>query len=260
MQNCLTTVFNPNAFDMRENKYDDPDFFENYGHMPRSVAGLNAAGEWHVLQKMMPDFKGKSVLDLGCGFGWHCIYAKQQGAKRVVGIDLSSKMLEAAKEKSAGLEIEYQQMAIEDIDFSLQEFDVVISSLAFHYVKDFNLICQKINHCLRPGGHFVFSQEHPVFTSRPEQDWILDGSGNRLYWPLDHYQQEGIRHTSFLGHTVTKYHRTLERVLNVLIDSGFIIKRVSEPKPSEETLENYPEMKDENRRPIFLMVSAIKEN
>ncbi|MNL87373.1 hypothetical protein D3C87_2164950 [compost metagenome] len=49
-------------------------------------------------------------------------------------------------------------------------------------------------------------------------------------------------------------------VLNVLIDSGFVIKRVSEPKPSEEILESYPEMKDENRRPIFLMVSAIKEN
>lgn len=244
---------------MRENKYDDPDFFANYGNMPRSVEGLNAAGEWQVLQKMLPDFEGKSVLDLGCGFGWHCIYAKQQGAKRVVGIDLSAKMLETAKMKSAGLEIEYLQMAIEDIDFSSEEFDVVISSLAFHYVKDFNLICQKINQCLKPGGHFIFSQEHPVFTSRPEQDWSVDEAGNRLHWPLDHYQEEGIRHTSFLGHTVIKYHRTVETVFNTLIDSGFRLQRISEPKPSKETLAAYPEMKDEKRRPIFLMVAAIKE-
>ena len=245
---------------MRENKYDDPDFFANYGNMPRSVEGLNAAGEWQVLQKMLPDFEGKSVLDLGCGFGWHCIYAKQQGAKRVVGIDLSAKMLETAKMKSAGLEIEYLQMAIEDIDFSMEEFDVVISSLAFHYVKDFSQICQKISHCLKPGGHFIFSQEHPVFTSRPEQDWSVDEAGNRLHWPLDHYQEEGIRHTSFLGHTVTKYHRTVETVFNTLIDSHFSLQRVSEPKPSGETLAAYPEMKDENRRPIFLMIAAIKEN
>ncbi|NQX43289.1 Methyltransferase domain-containing protein [Pedobacter steynii] len=245
---------------MKENKYDDPGFFVSYGNMPRSVEGLNAAGEWQVLQKMLPDFEGKSVLDLGCGFGWHCIYAKQQGAKRVVGIDLSEKMLETAENKSVGLDIEYRQMAIEDIDFSKEEFDVVISSLAFHYVKDFSLICRKINHCLKPGGHFIFSQEHPVFTSRPEQDWYVDEAGNRLHWPLDHYQEEGIRRTSFLGHTVTKYHRTVETVFNALIDSQFRLRRISEPKPAEETLIAYPEMKDEKRRPIFLMVAAIKEH
>jgi hypothetical protein len=88
----------------------------------------------------------------------------------------------------------------------------------------------------------------------------VDEAGNRLHWPLDHYQEEGIRPTSFLGHTVTKYHRTLETVFNALIDSRFTLQRVSEPKPSEETLAAYPEMKDEKRRPIFLMVAAIKEN
>ena len=56
---------------MKENKYDDPTFFGKYSQMPRSKEGLAAAGEWHVLRRMLPPFEGKRVLDLGCGFGWH---------------------------------------------------------------------------------------------------------------------------------------------------------------------------------------------
>lgn len=67
---------------MKENKYDDEKFFSQYSRMSRSVDGLKGAGEWHVLKTMLPDFKGKRVLDLGCGFGWHCVYAVEQGLYR----------------------------------------------------------------------------------------------------------------------------------------------------------------------------------
>lgn len=50
---------------MKENKYDDKHFFEQYSQMPRSKEGLKAAGEWHELKKMLPDFNQKTVLDLG---------------------------------------------------------------------------------------------------------------------------------------------------------------------------------------------------
>ncbi len=74
---------------MKENKYDNPSFFDQYEKMLRSQLGLEGAGEWHALKTMLPDFKGKKVLDLGCGFGWHCRYAIENGAASVVGIDLS---------------------------------------------------------------------------------------------------------------------------------------------------------------------------
>lgn len=51
-----------------ENTYDRKEFFEKYSQMERSVKGLEGAGEWHELQKLLPDFSGKRVLDLGCGF------------------------------------------------------------------------------------------------------------------------------------------------------------------------------------------------
>ena len=75
---------------MKENKYEDELFFEKYRRFPRSVDGLKSAGEWHEFQKMLPDFDGKRVLDLGCGFSWHCTYAAEQGAASVVGSGLIS--------------------------------------------------------------------------------------------------------------------------------------------------------------------------
>lgn len=244
---------------MKQNIYDDIDFFENYAKMPRSIDGLNSAGEWHILKKMLPDFQGKNVLDLGCGYGWHCIYAKEQGAENVIGVDLSKKMIDKAKENSKHLLIEYNQMSIEDIEFEEEQFDIVFSSLTFHYIEDLNVVFSKINRFLKKGGNFVFSIEHPVFTSRPEQDWFTDENGNRLHWPVDHYQEEGIRKTNFLGHQVLKYHRTVASIINTVIDSGLCIQQLSEPKPSDEIITKYPEMKDELRRPIFMMVSAFKK-
>jgi len=243
---------------MKQNKYDDNNFFSAYERMPRSVKGLDAAGEWHILKEMIPDLQNKSVLDLGCGFGWHCRHAREQEASSVIGIDISEKMLQKAREMTDDSAISYIKMPIEDINFSEVQFDVVISSLAFHYIKSFEAICKKVYHCLKSGGSFVFSVEHPIFTSRNEQDWYYDDQGNRLHWAVDNYQSEGLRETTFLTENVIKYHRTFSTYVNDLINVGFIIKEVKEPIPSEEMLKNSTDMKDELRRPMFLIFSTEK--
>ncbi|WP_405173934.1 class I SAM-dependent methyltransferase [Paenibacillus sp. FSL H8-0260] len=243
---------------MKQNKYDDSNFFSAYQQMPRSIGGLAAAGEWHVLKALLPDLHNKSVLDLGCGFGWHCLYAREQQASSVIGVDISEKMLQQAREKTNDPAITYIQLPIEDIDFASEQFDVVLSSLAFHYIESFAAICRKVHSFLKPGGSFIFSVEHPIFTSREEQDWYADEQGNRLHWPVDHYQSEGLRETKFLTENVIKYHRTISTYFNDLIEAGFTIKAVKEPKPSTE-MSNDPWMKDEERRPMFLIISAVKE-
>jgi SAM-dependent methyltransferase len=241
---------------LKENKYDDDRFFMEYSRFPRSVEGLNAAGEWHELKKLLPDFKGKRVLDIGCGFGWHCIYAIEQGASSVLGIDLSEKMLTVAREKTTAPNVEYQRLAMEDIDFPPNTFDVVISSLAFHYTPNFKDICAHISHCITPNGDFVFSVEHPVFTAYGTQDWSYDGECKRNHWPVDNYFYEGMRDAIFLGEHVIKYHKTLTTYLNTLLQTGFAITGIIEPKPAEHLLDTVPGMKDELRRPMMLMVSA----
>ncbi|MCR8642864.1 class I SAM-dependent methyltransferase [Paenibacillus sp. N1-5-1-14] len=243
---------------MKQNKYDDNQFFNAYKEMARSVNGLEAAGEWHVFQALLPDLAGKSVLDLGCGFGWHCLYAREQQASSVVGIDISENMLHKAREMTTDPAVTYKQMPVEDIDFPNDSFDVVISSLAFHYVDDFAALCKKVFNLLKPGGSFIFSAEHPIFTSRNDQNWHYDEEGNIMHWPIDDYQSEGVRNTSFLTDNVIKYHRTVATYMNNVIDAGFMIKAVREPEPSELMLESVQGMKDELRRPMFLIISAVK--
>lgn len=244
---------------MKENKYDDENFFEQYSRMSRSVDGLKGAGEWHVLKQMLPDFKGKRVLDLGCGFGWHCEYAVEHGAKAVVGIDISEKMLEEAKKRNYSPFIEYKQMAVEDFDFTPGSFDVVISSLAFHYLESFGNVCKDVYRCLSNGGVFVFSVEHPVFTAYGSQDWYYDKDGNILHWPVDGYFNEGKRKANFLGEEVVKYHKTLTTYVDGLIQTGFEITGLREPEPDAAMLKTVPGMENELRRPMMLLISAKKK-
>ncbi|BDI30162.1 methyltransferase [Capsulimonas corticalis] len=244
---------------MKQNKYDDPDFFDKYRQMPRSVGGLDAAHEWGAFRAMLPDLQGQRVLDLGCGFGWHCRYARQQGAASVVGVDISEKMLARAREMTEDPAIQYIQAAIEDIDFPAESFDVAISSLAIHYVERFDLVCRAVRQCLTVGGAFVLSVEHPTFTAVATQNWSLGPSGERLHWPVDDYQQETIRHTQWLAPDVVKYHRTFATYLNTLIDEGFQISRLSEAPVTAEDIAQNPGLKDDRRRPTFLLIAAVKD-
>lgn len=243
---------------MKENKYDDEKFFSQYSRMSRSTRGLEGAGEWHQLRKMLPAFEGKRVLDLGCGFGWHCIYAVDHGAESVVGIDLSEKMLDYARAHNSSPKITYRRMAVEDFDYQPEAYDVVLSSLTFHYLKSFADVCRNVHKTLTRGGSFVFSVEHPVFTAYGTQDWYYDAEGNRLHWPVDRYFTEGKREAIFLGEEVVKYHKTVTTYVNELIKAGFEITGLVEPEPDASMLD-IPGMRDELRRPMMLIVSGVKK-
>ena len=242
---------------MKENNYDNPAFFEQYVRFPRSVQGLSAAGEWHELERLLPGFSGKRVLDLGCGFGWHCRYASDHGAAAVIGVDLSEKMLEKAKADTHDESIHYVRAAMEDVDFPPASFEVVLSSLALHYVEDLDQVCRMVYRLLTPGGAFVLSCEHPVFTARGDQEWYRDGDGNILHWPVDRYFDEGARTAHFLGCDVTKYHRTLTSDVGALLKAGFVLTDLVEPRP-DPRLMDVPGMADELRRPMMLILSGRK--
>ena len=98
-------------------------------------------------------------------------YASEQGAASVVGVDLSQKMLQTARERNTAPNITYLCQAIEEVDFPKESFDIVISSLALHYVASFEETARRVYALLKPGGTFVFSAEHPVFTAYGSQDW-----------------------------------------------------------------------------------------
>ena len=243
---------------MLENKYDNPEFFEKYSGMARSQQGLAGAGEWRQLKALLPPLAGKRILDLGCGFGWHCRYGMEQGAALAVGVDLSEKMLERARQSTTDPRISYRRCSIEEAEFDPGQFDLALSSLALHYIQYYRGLCAKVRRWLAPGGRFVFSVEHPVFTAYGNQDWIYDQAGQIAHWPVDRYYEEGPRQAVFLGETMTKYHRTLETYLSALLENGFAIAGLAEARPSPEQLASDPAMAHELRRPMMLLLSAQK--
>ena len=233
------------------NHYDEPAFFAAYAQMYRSQAGLTGAGEWHQLRPLLPDLRGKDVLDLGCGYGWHCKYAADHGAQNVIGIDLSEKMISEARSRNSHERIEYHVASLVDWIYPSAAYDVVVSSLVLHYVEDLDMVYRMVHKTLRPGGAFVMNIEHPTFTAGVNQQFSEDGT-----WPVDHYYYPGKRQTDFLGHSITKYHHTLTQILNGLIRAGFRLEAVEEAMPPEEWREMMPE---EMRRPMMLLVKAVKQ-
>lgn len=238
--------------------YDNETFFAQYAQMSRSQMGLSGAGEWSLMQKLLPEFKGKSVLDLGCGYGWHCKYAEGKGAKEVLGLDLSTKMIEEAKKRNPGEKITYRVSSLEEYDYPKEQWDVVISNLVLHYIQDLDGIFRKIYRTLKPGGILVFNIEHPVFTAGVGQDWIYGEDHTPLYWPVDDYYRPGKRSTNFLGCRVEKQHHTLTQILMGVKRSGFSLEAVEEAEPPREMMD-LPGMADEMRRPMMLLVKGKKQ-
>lgn len=237
------------------NAYDNEKFFAEYAKMSRSREGLDAAGEWHQLKPLFPPLVGKSVLDLGCGYGWHCKFSVEKGANRVLGIDLSRKMIEEAGRRNGDGRIEYRVCGIEEYEYPEGAWDCVISNLALHYIENIGGIFQNVYRTLKQNGVFLFNMEHPVFTAGVGQDWVYSEDGKPRYWPMDDYFLPGERKTRFLGCDVVKQHHTLTQILMGLLKSGFILEAVEEAEPPREMME-IPGMKDELRRPMMLLVKA----
>src|SRR5438105_1113425 len=147
---------------MTQNIYDNPEFFEGYSRLGRSVEGLDGAAEWPALRAMVPDLRGLKVVDLGCGFGWFCRWAREQGAAQVLGLDVSEKMLARAKAATSDAGITYAITDMELLDLPEASIGLVYSSLALHYIEDLVKLMAKVHHALIPGGHLVFSIEHPI--------------------------------------------------------------------------------------------------
>ena len=238
---------------MTQNIYDNPEFFEGYSRLGRSVEGLDGAAEWPALRALLPDLQGLRVLDLGCGYGWFCQWAQQQGATHVLGLDVSEKMLARARSTTSPA-ITYARADLEHLDLQAAPFDLAYSSLALHYIQDLSSLLAKIYGALVPGGTFVFSAEHPVFTAPSHPAWSLEQG--RKIWPLDSYLIEGPRTTDWLTKGVIKQHRTVGTYLNLLLDAGFAICRVEEWGPTDQQIAARPALADERQRPPFLLVAA----
>lgn len=185
---------------------------------------FNAYYERPEMIRLAGDVAGLEVLDAGCGSG---PLTEALLAKRAVvsAFDLSPAMVELARRRLG----EAAELRVADLGAPLpypdDRFDLVISSLALHYVKDWASALAELRRVLRPGGRLLVSIIHPTVYAvvYPDAD----------YFALTQYSED----YDYGDQTVwmTYWHRPLQDVINSFIDAGFRIKRVTEPPPAADT-------------------------
>ena len=241
-----------------QNIYDDPEFFAAYSRLGRSRAGLEGAAEWPALRALLPQLRGLRVLDLGCGFGWFCRWARAEGAAQVLGFDVSEKMLTRARVDTDDPAITYRRADLETIDLPAGAFDLAFSSLAFHYLENLEGLLSRVRRAMVPGGQLVFSAEHPIYTAPRHPGWSSDTSGRKV-WPVESYLEEGPRTTDWLAKGVVKQHRTLGTYVNLLLRLGYTIRHLEEWSPTDAQIAVRPELAEERHRPMFFLLSARRD-
>lgn len=247
----------------KQNIYDNEMFFDNFKNIRSDKVNYNDLIETPILHAMLPNMCGKKVLDIGCGMGQHAKQYSDMNAESVLGIDISEKMLEYAKENFNAKNITYQQMALEDIHQLNQKFDLVTSSLVFDYVENFDELMKNVYKIMENNGIFVFSMSHPMSTAYDGKypRYTLSESGERLYANINNYFVEGRRIITWVVDNYELYHRTFSSILNSIIKAGFLIEECQESQISEEERKKYPDMFGGTiHRPDFIFFRCRKQN
>jgi SAM-dependent methyltransferase len=245
---------------MQNNFYDNEIFFEGYKEIRENQNNYNDLLEQPAMHDFLPVLTEKTVLDLGCGYGRNSLEFIKLGAKSVLAIDISFKMLEVANNRSFDEKITYRQLDMADIGTINQKFDFVYSSLAFHYIEDFDKLVTNIASLLNTNGILLFSQEHPIMTATIDGQfcWNKNQNGEEVSFTFSNYNQPGIRKSHWFIDDVITYHRTTGEIVTTLANKFFFIEALYETAPKQFALEKFPPIKKELLKPNFLIIRAKK--
>ena len=185
---------------------------------------FNAYYERPEMIRLAGDVAGLEILDAGCGSGPLTEALRAKNAV-VSGFDLSPAMVQLARERLG----EDADVRVADLGSPLpypdDRFDLVVASLALHYVEDWASALAELRRVLKSGGRLLVSIIHPTVYAivYPEAD----------YFALTQYSED----YDYGEETVwmTYWHRPLQDVINTFIDAGFRIKMVTEPPPAANT-------------------------
>jgi len=244
---------------MKQNVYDNKTFFNEYQKMREGEINANNLIEKPNLRDLIPDITGKRVLDLGCGNGELSVFCLEHGASQVVGIDISQNMINLAK-KNTNPKLTFLKLPMEELSTLQGRFDVIVSSLAFHYIKDFEKLIEDIRRHLTDNGILIFSQEHPMatcFIPAKKQTSSKQEIDGKRYYLISDYNNLGKRSKHWFIDDVIKYHRNFQTIVNTLSNNGLKIDKILEPSADAHAIELEPKYKYQTDRPYFLFVKGL---
>lgn len=241
------------------NLYDDnEEFFQGYQRIRKNGHNLKDLLEQPAMRDLLPDLKDKTVLDLGCGGGENCIEFVRYGAKSILGIDVSSKMLDLAKNRYKNEKIEYQQLDLNCLDKIKQKFDLIYSSLVFHYISDYQKLIKNIFNLLNKDGILLFSQEHPIISATIDNNPYWNENTEEVAFTFSNYNQPGIRKVNWIVDNIIMYHRNMSEIVTTLAKNGLFVEIIDEPGPKDFALKKLPILKQEFLIPHYLIIRARK--
>lgn len=235
--------------------YEEEEFFENYMMRRTRPESPNNIIEKPILLDLIGDVKGKRVLDLGCGDAEIGVELLQQDAAAYLGLEGSKNMSHAAAKNLEGTGGQVLQSSMEEWQPQAEQYDLVLSRFALHYLADLESAFKNVHRSLVSGGQFVFSVQHPVLTSTTKS---AEGNGRKADWIVDDYFHQGERAEPWIGKKVIKYHRTVEGYFRHLLAAGFMVEGLREGTPRAENFSSREEYERRMRIPLVLMMSCRK--
>lgn len=227
--------------------YNDREFAKSYSNKIE-YNSHNALYERPATMSLLPELMNTKILDAGCGPGNYAEMLADKGAQ-VTAIDYSDAMISLTKERLDGKGKVLKANLNSYLDFLDDgEFDVIISSMVIHYIKDWQLLFSEFNRVLKKNGVLVFSTHHPF------SDFNNESDGN--YFETELLNDEWPSYDVVMSY----YRRPLSDIFKVLKECDFRIDEVLEPLPLEECKEKFPDAyRILSTRPWFICFRAIKE-
>lgn len=189
---------------------------------------------------------GQTLLDVCCGEGHLGRHLNRFGPDRVIGVDISTALLEHARLRAAetGDDLQYFHDDAQQLyNIASSSIDVAVSNLAIMDIPDHTRLFTAVKRVLKPGGVFVFSMMHPCFEAPfdPRGQFLMtehDPSVKEAY-TIRRYHTEGHWYAGKEGmrSRVGAHHRTLSTIIGDLIHAGFTVRHLSEPVTPTATLE-----------------------
>jgi ubiquinone/menaquinone biosynthesis C-methylase UbiE len=222
--------------------------------------------------EMLPDIQGLAGLDIGCGDGYNTRLLAERGA-RVSAVDIAEAFLEHAKQAKTDrpLHIHYEVASAVELPFADATFDFATGFMSFMDIPETDLVLAEAYRVLKPGGFLQFSISHPCFDT-PHRRNLRDGEGRTFAIEVGNYfkcRQGEIDEWLFSAapedvkrglrnFRIPRFTRTLSDWFNLIINSGFLLDRVAEPRPTDETVAARPELQDAQVVSYFLHIRLLK--